>query len=135
MTERVMVAAPTWDGPDNVDPATWLVYNAPRPLVGHVTWQGEFRNGIFYAAVDPTRWGADVYDDANRADDAREVDVVDRDGAVAMIAAEVKRGGYGPDDLDGLSMWELAESWAVPWCDAWGCDVDAKSKLIWETAR
>lgn len=31
----------------------WTVYNAPRPIMGHKLWQGEFRHGIFYAAVAP----------------------------------------------------------------------------------
>lgn len=28
----------------------WQVVNAPRPIPGMVTWQGDFRHGIFYAA-------------------------------------------------------------------------------------
>lgn len=34
-------------------PAGWEVYNAPRPLAGHTHWQGEFRHGIFYTAINP----------------------------------------------------------------------------------
>ena len=46
--------------PGNV-PDTWEIYNAPRPLYGHVTWQGNFRHGIFYAAIDPEGDYADEY--------------------------------------------------------------------------
>lgn len=34
-------------------PEGWEVHNAPRPLVGNIQWEGEFRHGIFYAAIDP----------------------------------------------------------------------------------
>jgi hypothetical protein len=34
-------------------PEGWLIFNAPRPLWGQRQWTGEFRHGIFYAAVDP----------------------------------------------------------------------------------
>lgn len=39
-------------------PANWLIFNAPRPLAGHVGWIGEFRHGLFYVAIDPgDEWG------------------------------------------------------------------------------
>ncbi len=40
-------------------PPGWLIFNAPRPLSGTLTadgqmvWVGEFRHGIYYAAVNP----------------------------------------------------------------------------------
>lgn len=34
-------------------PASWTIYNAPRPLYGDTEWRGDFLTGIFYAAVDP----------------------------------------------------------------------------------
>lgn len=34
-------------------PADWTVWNAARPLYGHEQWTGEFRHGLFYAAIDP----------------------------------------------------------------------------------
>ena len=40
----------------------YTVYNAPRPLLGHEHWQGDFRHGIFYAAVAPD--DLDKYGDA-----------------------------------------------------------------------
>jgi len=42
-------------------PERWIVYNAPRPLMGHEGWSGEFVHGIFYAAVNPEGEYADVY--------------------------------------------------------------------------
>ena len=38
----------------------WTVYNAPRPLLGNEVWQGEFRHGIFYAAVMPAGAGIEM---------------------------------------------------------------------------
>jgi len=34
-------------------PENWLIFNAPRPLLGDKEWQGDFQHGIFYVAVDP----------------------------------------------------------------------------------
>ena len=38
--------------PANV-PEDWLIFNAPRPLLGDIEWQGDFRHGLFYVAIDP----------------------------------------------------------------------------------
>lgn len=35
-------------------PAGWIVFNAPRPLFGTECWQGQFRHGVFYAAINPS---------------------------------------------------------------------------------
>jgi hypothetical protein len=32
----------------------WFICNAPRPIYGTETWQGNFVSGVFYAAIDPT---------------------------------------------------------------------------------
>ena len=42
----------TGDIPSEV-PKSWIIFNAPRPIHGHVQWQGDFLSGVFYAAVDP----------------------------------------------------------------------------------
>jgi len=34
-------------------PENWFIFNAPRPLLGDIEWQGEFQHGVFYVAVDP----------------------------------------------------------------------------------
>jgi hypothetical protein len=33
--------------------ASWIIFNAPRPIYGHKDWKGEFKEGVFYAAVNP----------------------------------------------------------------------------------
>jgi hypothetical protein len=35
------------------------IFNAPRPLIGYKCWQGQFRHGIFYAAIDIAVPGAE----------------------------------------------------------------------------
>ena len=37
--------------PDHI-PENWLIFNAPRPLLGHEYWQGDFQHGIFYVGLD-----------------------------------------------------------------------------------
>jgi len=39
-------------------PDSWLIFNAPRPLLGHQEWQGDFRHGVFYAAINPEDTGS-----------------------------------------------------------------------------
>jgi hypothetical protein len=50
---RILGARPTALPDGTPLPAHWEVYNAPRPLYGALTWDGEFRHGAFYGAVDP----------------------------------------------------------------------------------
>lgn len=38
-------------------PDGWIILNAPRPLLGNRTWEGEWGHGRHWAAIDP----ADVY--------------------------------------------------------------------------
>lgn len=33
------------------EPGDYAIFNAPRPLIGNVTWQGSFLHGVFYAGV------------------------------------------------------------------------------------
>ena len=54
-------------------PEGWIVYNAPRPLMGHEGWSGEFVHGIFYAAVNPAGEYADVYCKHNQEIDGHVV--------------------------------------------------------------
>lgn len=50
-------------------PADWLIFNAPRPLYGHKCWEGEFRSGRHYAAIDPAdSWGKNYIEETIRLD-------------------------------------------------------------------
>lgn len=38
-------------------PSHWILFNAPRPLAGDISEQGEWHHGIFYSAVSPmSKW-------------------------------------------------------------------------------
>lgn len=54
-------------------PLDWLVFNAPRPLVGDQAWQGEWCKGVFYAAVNPDGSRAAWMIEENRLLDASEL--------------------------------------------------------------
>ncbi len=49
---EVVVNLAAWAPPEAI-PEGWLVVNAPRPVGGEMTWEGEFRHGLFYAAAPP----------------------------------------------------------------------------------
>ena len=42
-------------------PEHWEIWNAARPLYGHVNWRGTFLSGVFYVAIDPEGDYADEY--------------------------------------------------------------------------
>lgn len=65
-------------------PAGWLVMNAPRPLLGSQTMNGEFVTGRFYAAIDPADSMAKAFMAENIKLDARLLVVVSRDTQMEM---------------------------------------------------
>lgn len=89
----------------------WTVYNAPRPLMGAETWTGEFRHGVFYAAVPPDGDLADEFGDApvwrerNHGLDGWPCEIVPMATICAYWEAKVKE--YP----------EIASLW--PWPDAY----------------
>jgi len=54
-------------------PSDWRIFNAPRPLYGHMNWQGDFVSGIFYVAVNPDGEYADTFIRKNHEQDAIEL--------------------------------------------------------------
>lgn len=46
---------------DSEVPSDWIVLNAPRPLLGHDVWEGDWCHGRHYAAIDPDDEMAPVY--------------------------------------------------------------------------
>ena len=54
-------------------PKGWHIHNAPRPLYGDITWQGDFLSGIFYAALDPQGEQYDWQRQQNESLDATRV--------------------------------------------------------------
>ena len=69
----------------------WTVYNAPRPILGHDTWQGDFRHGVFYAAVAPEDDPADEFGDTPQFHKRNQ----DLDGYICQIVTEADVIAYG----------------------------------------
>lgn len=74
-----MVSAMPVTFPDN-----WIVMNAPRPLLGSRTMEGEFLTGRFYAGIDPEDAMAGQFIKANEKLDARIVVAVSRETQMAL---------------------------------------------------
>ena len=64
------------DHPQLAPDSGYRIFNAPRPLVGHETWQGAFYSGIFYAAIDDNQDDAEWMLKQNYDDDAVELEIV-----------------------------------------------------------
>lgn len=88
--------------PSNIPPS-WLIFNAPRPLWGTRTWEGDFLHGVFYAAIDP-----------------------DDQFAENMIRANVDDDGW----LLVWVTWDYVLSWFVDY--AKDNDIDPKDEFITE---
>ncbi len=61
--------------------------NAPRPLLGHKLWTGDFVSGIFYAVLDPTEMNYGAVLDFNIKQDATILEYVSRQEVVDEMIA------------------------------------------------
>lgn len=90
-------------------PAIYIIFNAPRPLWGQITWQGEFGHGIFYAALDP--------DDKYTGQGINENDSLDgwlcQWVTLADVLAWAKEyyARYDNIDIDRVSMPDIRQVW------------------------
>jgi len=87
-------------------PETWTIYNASRPLFGHAHWRGDFRHGVFFAAVMPEGDPADEFGDApefhkrNRELDGHVCVWIPRDDVMAYGAQKAAEYGIDLDEFD-----------------------------------
>ena len=115
-----------WGGPEDAPPGA-LIFNAPRPLCGHITWTGDFVLGRFYALVLPPGAGGEgparqwmVSD--NHALRATVLRLVTEEAAQAEVRAHYANhpllSVYLPA-YDDLGLWE--RHWYGAWFDycAW----------------
>jgi hypothetical protein len=76
-------------------PDDWVIFNAPRPMYGSMTWQGDWCRGIYYAAVDPAE--PEALAECRRKNgewDGRELVFVTEDEAISRMRAHwVKMAG------------------------------------------
>lgn len=94
--------------PDDL-PEGWLVFNAPRPLYGDWSWQGVFRSGIFYVAVDPTEETGAAFIKRNHENDARLVTWVSRADVLAEVVAYYQDVAKMYDRV--VEVWGQPEEW------------------------
>lgn len=99
-------------------PADSIIFNAPRPLFGTKTWEGEFCSGVFYASVAPDDPHRAWEIKQNRALAADVLAYVDPAKARDKIAAEL-RADY-PDQKIGDDL--IDECWRDIWFDRYGSD-------------
>jgi hypothetical protein len=93
----------------------FVVYNEPRPLPGALTWVGDFRHGVFYAAGQLSNFEKDWLNL-----DAWEVQLISNDQIYELLRERAQSLGK---DLDAFlanfkgGIKRLAESYNLPWED------------------
>lgn len=70
-------------------PAHWTIYNASRPIWGHITWERPFLSGIFYAAIDPDGEDANRWAERNGSLDAVKVEYVTQEQVLDAYLASI----------------------------------------------
>lgn len=80
-TRRIIVERPV-----NI-PNNWIIMNAPRPLLGHEEWRGDFVSGVFYVAMDPEEWDFVEMEDFNAGQDATILEYVTQQEVVDEMLA------------------------------------------------
>jgi hypothetical protein len=114
--KKFLINIAAWDGPTDL-PDGWVIVNAPRPLLGDRTWEGQFRHGIFYAAGPvPDGWEPEQ---VNRwgADDAWQAEFITDAEIAARCITHAKEFGFADLDAlkaDGITIAELAAG-KYPW--------------------
>ncbi|MEV4083029.1 hypothetical protein AB0J43_22450 [Nonomuraea fuscirosea] len=100
----------------------WTVVNAPRPLAGPVTWQGDFVSGVFYAAGPLAECGRSwLADDATLLVPVTPAEVIDR------IRTYYTKHGYDFDEIrrdDPETIGAAAEDLRLPWSADWLATLD-----------
>ena len=94
------------DRPPHI-PKHWSVCNAPRPIMGTQTWEGDFRHGIFYAAIDPADEFVKMNLETNRKLDAYELVFYTEGEARNALKEKCKK--YA-DKIDALPIETVRES-------------------------
>ena len=101
--DEVVVNLATWSPPEPI-PDGWLIVNAPRPIGGEITWEGEFRHGMYWAAAP-----ADTADRAGwEALDAWPVRFVTDNEIAAEVIRYLADNGYPSAEAAGTTNEERA---------------------------
>jgi len=109
---KILVNEADWDErPPNAIPEFWLIVNAPRPLAGPITWTGQFRHGIFYAAAPEILPGTFGW----AADDAWLIQFITNDQIEKLVLAKFAEYGYDSAAAAGVTIAEQAYCMGLPW--------------------
>jgi hypothetical protein len=108
--DEVVVNLATWAPPEPI-PGGWLIVNAPRPVGGEITWEGEFRHGLFWAAAPAAAAGQFGWEAA----DAWPARFTTDDEIAAEVARYLADNGYSSAEAAGATMEELARDLNLPW--------------------
>lgn len=109
----VLVNSADWTLPPGIEvPAGWPVANAPRPLIGQITWQGDYRHGRHYAASPEIPAGSFGW----KADDGWLVTFITNDEIALRVAAKLAEYGYtDPADVDSTVAELAIGTLQLPW--------------------
>ena len=111
--DQVFVNAADWGPPEPV-PDGWLIANAPVPISGPVTWQGDHTgNGEFYAAAPPDDDPFDGWHAETRAPVLPVKVVTDEDAVEAAYAFLADYQCAAPGDM-GMTVTEVAGDLGYP---------------------
>ena len=109
--EQVLVNRADWADAPEV-PEGWQIANAPRPLMGEITWTGKFRRGIFYAASPTEVTGTFGW----KADDAGLIEFITDEEIRVRVDAKLAEHGYSSLEDADMTVEEVAETMQLPWC-------------------
>lgn len=113
MPETVLVNVADWNPPVAI-PEGYLIANAPRPLCGPITWQGEFRHGVFYAAAEASPEGSASW----ASDDGWLIEFITNAEIERRVSAKLAEYGYASADEISSTVAEIAEgTLGLPWHD------------------
>lgn len=90
-------------------PADWLIFNAPRPLYGK-EYTGDFKHGIFYAAIDPADDHAAQFIYENQRNDGWLIQYIDQGVVDAWATKYAKENDF---DLAEFDRCDILDSFAL----------------------
>lgn len=96
--------------PANV-PEGWPIFNAPRPLVGDISWQSEFRHGVFFVAIDPGGENAKYCVKRNSELDAWLCEYVTEESVMEWLKVYCQSKGIPEERVSRLLPGQVREIW------------------------
>ena len=94
---------------------TSIICNAPRPLIGHDTWEGEFLQGIFYAKISTLEEDFNKYLDINDRLDSREVHYITEELCWKVLDVYCKRNGINLEEHKDVPLHHLMPVFDDEW--------------------